>query len=171
LFHKVKNVLKRRKAKLFFLFLILSGLAWFISNLSNRYQSNTFFDLEFVNPPDSMMLLKASEQKVEVRLDAEGFQFFAFGIRSKRVNIDLSEAKRSGTKYIVTPEAMQRQIEKQLSNGIQLVNTSSDTLVVEFYGVITKKLPIVPRVELQYTQNYLLEGARNVSPILMQISP
>jgi len=162
--NKVKIVLKKRKAKLFFLFLLLSGLAWFISNLSHRYQSNAIVDLTFVNPPDSMMLLRASKKQIGVKLDAVGFQFLAFGFGAKKVNIDLSKAQRNGTKYTLSDNTIRSQIEGQLAKGINLIGIDTDKLVLEFYGVVSKKVRVMPKINFEFSQNYLLDGPIVVKP-------
>lgn len=161
---KVKNVLKRRKVKLFFLFLSLSALAWFISNLSNRYQSKVVFDLEFVNPPNGMMLLSSSLEQIEVKLDAVGFQFLTFAVGKKKLNIDLSKALRQGSKYMLTSSSIENQIDTQLSNGIKLVSTNIEPLILEFYGVISKTVAVRPELNLQFSQNYLLDGGIATRP-------
>lgn len=166
---RVKNVLKRREAKLFTFFFILSGLAWFISNLSYRYESNAFFDLEFVNPPDSMMMQNASEQQIQVRLEAEGFQFLGWGFGKKKVAIDLSQANRIGTRYMLTPDVLESQIAEQLAGDIKLIRTGSDTLFVDFYSVASKKLPVRHQLRLEFEQNYLLDGKIELRPDSIRI--
>lgn len=161
---KIKNVLKKRKAKLFFLFLFLSGLAWFISNLSNRYQGNTTFELEFVNPPDSMMLVSASKNTMEVRLDAIGFQFLIFNLNNHKVEINLSDGRQKGEHYYLTPDIGKRQIEKQLKNGVKLLDIEVDTLFFEFYGVISKKVPVKSMLNIKFAQNHLLDGVIDIAP-------
>ncbi|QCX00255.1 YbbR-like domain-containing protein [Aggregatimonas sangjinii] len=161
---KIKNILKKRKAKLFFVFLFLSGLAWFISNLSNRYQGISTFELEFVNPPDSMMLVNASRSTMDVRLDAVGFQFLMFNLSSKKVEINLSDAIKKGGKYYLTPDSGRRQMEKQMTNGVKILDFGIDTLFFEFYDVISKKVPIKSKAKISFAQNYLLDGAIKITP-------
>lgn len=161
---KIKNILKKRKAKLFFLFLFLSGMAWFISNLSNRYQGISTFELEFVNPPDSMMLVSASKSTMDVRLDAVGFQFLMFNLSSRKVEINLSDAIKKGEKYYLTPDSGKRQIEKQMTSGVQILDFGIDTLFFEFYDVINKKVPIKSKAKISFAQNYLLDGDITITP-------
>lgn len=161
---KIKNALKKRKAKLFFLFLFLSGLAWFISNLSNRYQGNTTFELEFVNPPDSMMLVRASKNRIDVKLDAVGFQFLMFNLGNKKIEINLSDVSQKGQRYYLTAASGTRQIEKQLKNGVKLLDIEVDTLFFEFYGVISKKVPVKSMLNAGFSQNYLLDGVIDIDP-------
>lgn len=161
---KVKNVLKKRKVKLFFLFLLCSGLAWFISNLSDRYSSNTSFALEYVNFPDSLMLLQASKERIDVRLEAVGFQLLAYNLGKKEVKIDLSQVKVGTSGFFIGPNECRRQIERQLPNGVALSGTDGDSLFFGFYGVITKKIPVRSGIQLSLAQNYLLDGPLVITP-------
>ena len=161
---KVKNALKKRKVKLFFLFLFLSGLAWFISNLSNRYQGNTTFELVFEHAPDSMMLVSASRNTIDVRLDAIGFQFLIFNLAKKKVEIDLSDTRQKGQRYYLTPEDGKRQIARQMANGVRLLDIEVDTLFFEFYGVISKRVPVESMLNISFDQNYLLDGSIEIVP-------
>ncbi len=161
---KVKKVLKKRKAKLFFLFLFLSGLAWFISNLSNRYQSDIAFDLAFVNPPDSMMLISASQKNVEAKLDAVGFQFLLLNLGKRKIEINLSDAIKRGNRYSISSNTLRRQITKQLMNGVKLLEVETDTLFFDFYDVVTKKVPVKPVLDLKFAQNHLMNGSVQTTP-------
>ena len=161
---KIKNVLKKRKVKLFFLFLLLSTLAWFISNLSNRYQGITTFELDFMHPPDSMMLVSASKETIDVRLDAIGFQFLMFDLSKRKVEIDLSDTRQQGQRYYLTADNGKRQIDKQMASGVRLLDVGIDTLFFEFQSVISKKVPVRPMVNLNFKQNYFLEGVIQIAP-------
>jgi len=166
---KVKNILKKREAKLFFMFLLLSFFAWFISSLSHQFQSNASFDLEFINPPDSMMLVSASKRNIDVKLDAVGFRFLLYNLNKPKMKINLSDAVRKGKHYFLSPNRSRRQIADQLVNGVELLDIGNDTLFFEFYGVISKKLPVLPVLDIEYTQNYLLDGEVALSPDSVQI--
>src|SRR6056297_929627 len=54
--------------KLFSLFLLCSFLVWFISNLSETYESRAYFTLNYRNLPDSLLLGKNSNSQIEAKL-------------------------------------------------------------------------------------------------------
>ncbi|MFT5738230.1 MAG: hypothetical protein ACI9SG_002582, partial [Maribacter sp.] len=84
---RIKTGLKKRKVKVFLLFLVFSGLAWLINNLSQSFVSNTMFMLEYVNTPQELLLNKNPRATINVRLKAVGFQFVGFEIRKRKVQI------------------------------------------------------------------------------------
>jgi len=96
---KIKNSLKKRKVKIFLVFLFCSTSAWFISNLSESYISNTTFELDYTNAGDDLMLVNSSQDKINVKLEAVGFQFLGFNFKKKNVAIDLSTVVKDGRQY------------------------------------------------------------------------
>jgi len=161
---KIKGSLKKRKVKIFLLFLLCSGLAWFINNLSESYTSNAVFHLVYVNTPDSLLLDNASKKEVHVKLKAVGFQFFRFNFKPKSVKIDLSQTEVSSSKFYIPQGVYRRQIEKQLSGGMTLLEMDRDTLFFKFLKLSSKKVPVRPQLKLDLVQNYLLDGELLIDP-------
>ena len=166
----IKNALKKRKVKLFIVFLLCSFFAWFISNLSESYTSNATFDLNFIGVPENRMLMSASKEKLDVQLHAVGFQFLRFNFKNKTVDIDLSKVDKSDGQYFVVQNQYQEQIEKQLASSMQLVQIVDDTLYFEFEEVITKEVPVEPIIEMTFKKNYLLDGNVKVEPAMLSIT-
>ena len=159
---KLKSLLQRRKAKMFLMFLACSGLIWFLNNLSEPYIDSTVFQLEYVNLPDSLLLLKTSKSEVNVKLQATGFQFLGFNLQSKTVRIDVGSALEQGSRFI-SQNTYRRQIEKQLSSMV-LLEIDRDTLFLDFAKVISKKVDVRPRVAIDLAQNYFLDGPLEIEP-------
>ena len=159
---KIKNGLKKRKVKVFLIFLLCSTLAWLISKLSETYVNDTVFDLRYVNIPEDQMLMHASHDHINVKLEGVGFQFLRFG--NKKIEIDLSKAIKEGDDFFISQKVYNKQIEMQLSNGTKLLELSSDTLFFDFQKVIERKVPIKAHIEVDLAQNYLLEGELLLEP-------
>jgi hypothetical protein len=161
---KIKNSLKKRKVKVFLACLIFSTFAWVISNLSESYVSNTTFDLEFSNISDDLLLVDSSQDQINAKLQAVGFQFLGFNFKNKAITIDLSEVVKKGTEYNIPYKKFKVQIEKQLPNSMRIIDLEKDTLFFNLQEVITKEVSINPRVQLSLSQNFLLEDKLIVSP-------
>lgn len=161
---KLKNVLKTRKVKLFFVFLTCSFLAWFISNLSESYTSNAVFDLKFVNVPENRMLLGTSKKNVDVKLEAVGFQFLGFNFKNKEVDIDISDVLERGRRPYITHEQYRKQIEKQLSSSMRILEMDNDTLFLDLKELFTKDVLVKPNIKMGFAQNYLLDGELQIEP-------
>ncbi|WP_149276020.1 CdaR family protein [Pareuzebyella sediminis] len=161
---KIKNGLKKRKVKVFLVFLFCSALIWFINNLSRSYTGDAVFDLNFMNVPDGYLYESASKNKVGVKLKAGGFQFLRFNFMNKRVNIDLSQLSKNDSSFFAPVASYRQQIESQLPRSMVLLEMDEDTLFFEMLPVMSKKVPVKPKVVINLAQNYLMEGGIKVTP-------
>ncbi|WP_027075795.1 CdaR family protein [Maribacter antarcticus] len=166
---RIKTGLKKRKVKVFLLFLVFSGLAWLINNLSQSFVSNTTFMLEYVNTPQELLLNKKPRATINVRLKAVGFQFVGFEIRKRKVQIDLSKVNVKDNRYYVLPKVYRRQIENQLPNSMEVLELENDTLFIDFIVLVAKKVHVIPRTTIDLANNYMLDGPIIVAPSMVTI--
>ncbi|MEP3210391.1 MAG: CdaR family protein [Maribacter sp.] len=166
---KIKNSLKKRKVKVFLIFLFCSTSAWFISNLSESYISNTAFGLSYANAGDDLMLVSASHDKINVKLEAVGFQFLGFSFKKKNIAIDLSDVAKDGRQYYLPHQNYTAQIEKQLPNSMRLIDIQKDTLFFDFQEVISKEVPVKPLIHINLAKNYLLDGKLEITPATIRV--
>ncbi len=161
---RIKAGLKKRKVKVFLVFLFFSALAWFINNLSKSFISDTSFSLEYVQIPDDFLLAATPKKTIEVRLKAIGFQFMRFEIRKQKVQIDLTKLSTNDSKYYILPNVYRKQIENQLPKNMELLEMESDTLFIDLIKLVSKKVTVVPRTAIELAPNFMLEDSILVSP-------
>ncbi len=160
----IRSGLKKRKVKVFLIILVFSALAWFINNLSFSYNSKTYLELDYVNTPKELLLTSIPKKTIEIKLKALGFQFLGFELRKKKVSIDMSKIKSKDSTYYISPDIYRRQIEGQLSNSMTLLEMEDDTLFFDFTTLVTKEVPVLPRVNFNLATNYMLEDSIIVNP-------
>lgn len=148
---------------MFLMFLLCSGLIWFIDNLSESYIDNATFELEYINIPDSLLLTKVSKERVDVKVQANGFQFLGFNIKNKLVSIDLSSVKKINDKFYIGQEVYRKQIDKQL-RSMTLLEIDKDTLFFNFAILAEKKVPVESKVNIRMSQNFILDGGLKIEP-------
>jgi len=168
----IKNVFKgmnKRKAKVFLLFLFCSFLAWSVSKLSDVYESKTKFELTFQNLPDSLLFNNQGNTTLSAKIKASGFQFLRYSINPKNINMDLSKVLEQGGDYFLTAKTLEDELERQLPNSIGLLELDDPVFYVDLYQVVSKKIPVVPRLTLKLTQNHLLKGRLKLEPDSVQI--
>lgn len=164
MFKKLLNGLNQKKVKVFSLFLLCSFLSWFISNLSESYESRADFILNYRNLPDTLLLGKNSEDMLQAKIRASGFQFLYHNFFKKRIDVDVSQTVYENGKYVLASEELKKQMDQQLSQSISLMDLDRRELVVDMYRVASKEVPIRADLQLQLEQNYLLEGGVQISP-------
>jgi hypothetical protein len=162
---RIKIALKKRKIKIFLIFLFVSSLAWFISELSGNYTGSAVFDIEYAYSPDSLLFVGASQDKIDVKLRASGFSFLRFNFGNKKITIDVSKAQLKSGNYIVPKNIYQFQIEQQLPQSMELVSIyNDDTILLELYPLFTKKIPVISKLDFSLNQNYMLDTTLKIAP-------
>lgn len=164
MFKKLLHGLNKRKVKIFSLFLLCSFLAWFLSNLSESYESRANFAINYRNLPDTLLLGKNSENILEAKLRTSGFQFLYFNFFKKRIDLDVSQVIYQDGKYVLTEAVLKKQIEQQLSQNISLMDVGQGQLDVDLYQVVSREVHIRADLSLQFQQNYILDGELEISP-------
>lgn len=167
---RIKVGLKKRKVKVFLVFLFFSFLAWFVNNLAQSFVGTTSFELDYVNVPQEFLLAEAPKSQLNVRLRAVGFQFIGFGIRKKKIQINLSEVRKKDTAYYIPPSVYRRQIQGQLTGDMELIEMDNDTIFVKFTSLVSKKVPVLPRVNITFAQNHALKDSLDISPKTVTIT-
>jgi len=158
-----KNGLDKRKMQIFLVFLFCSFLIWLISKLSETYTERTTFEIVYVSVPDSLLLTSSSKSTLSARVQSSGFQMLGSGFRSNQIRIDVSKFKRRGSRFYISPVDYRRQMERQLS-GVQLQEMDRDTLFLELYELVSRKVPVKADLKLSLAQNYMMKGPVEVLP-------
>ncbi|TMU56807.1 YbbR-like domain-containing protein [Flagellimonas algicola] len=161
--------LNRRKVKVFFIFLLCSFLAWFLSNLSESYESRVNFDLNYRNLPDTLLLGNNAVNTMEAKLRTSGFQFLYYKFWNKRVNVNLGDVQYRNGRYMLSEDALKKQIEQQLSQNISLLDLDRRQLTVDLYQVNSKEVPVVAQLDVQFAQNFILDGAPVIKPATVTV--
>lgn len=164
MFKKVLHGLNQKKVKVFSLFLACSFFAWFLSNLSETYESRADLTLNYRNLPDSLLLGKNSEDIIEAKLRTSGFQFLFYNFVKKRIDVDVSQVEFENGRYFLTDDVLKKQIDAQLSQNISLLDVDRSQLVVDLYQVASKEIPIKVNLDLQFQQNHIMDGRPQVTP-------
>lgn len=166
---RLRTGLKKRKVKVFLLFLFFSTLAWLVNNLSQTFVSNTSFALEYSEPPLDFLLVETPVENIDVRLRAVGFQFMGFEIRKQQIKVDLSKISTKGEQYYIAPRVFRKQITNQLSKSMELVQMEDDTLFLNLIKLVSKQVSVLPRTNLDLATNYMLESGVKVNPEMVTL--
>lgn len=166
----IQTGLKKRKVKVFLIFLLCASLAWLINKLSQTYTSNTTFHITYVNIPSEFLLANTPKKELQVRLKAVGFQFLGYHLKPKEIQLDVSKVMHEDDNYYLTSDQIRIQLEAQLNNYSTLTDFDSDVIHFDFTSLKTKKVPIKALLELTFAANHILEGQTTIEPDSVQIS-
>ena len=149
---------------MFLILLLFSFSAWLISRLSQTYSHSVKFKLEYEHLPEGMVMMEIPPEEIGVRVRANGFQLLGYQLSPKKVEIDLREAGRVDRGFFISPQSYRDQMERQLGQGIGILQIPSDTIFMNFQELRSKTVPVRVQASLDFAQNYMLDGELLVEP-------
>lgn len=146
------------------MFLCLAVAAWLISKLSETYTHEIAFRVAYQQPPDSLILMEQPPATLPVRVRASGFKLMAYQVSPKEVFIDMAASRRASGRYFIDPGVFRSQVERQMDNGMALLELPSDTVYLDFQRLQSRTVPVVADIEVELAQNYMIQGSLQVNP-------
>jgi YbbR domain-containing protein len=92
------------------------------------------------------------------------FSFCFIIFFSKQLNINVSKAVFKNGHYVIEEALLKKEIDGQLSQNISLLDLDRNYLVIDLYKVDFKEIPIEPKVDIQFQQNFILDGPIVANP-------
>lgn len=166
----------RSKYFVFFIFLIISTLAWFIRSLNDTYVADLYYPVKYNNLPPNRILLSQPPSRLILRVRADGYTILANKLRFKRtLNYDVnafslySLSLDSTSVYQLTRYAREKlTAELNSSNkNITILNIEPDTIFFNFARVRHRKIPVTPVIstdEMMFARQHMLNGRIQVIP-------
>lgn len=165
LYQKIRLKLNRRKVKVFSIFVLLSLVFWFISNLAETYQGTATFKIRFKNVPEILFFQKEVTPLVTARIEASGFQFLRYNFFKKDIVIDIADLKTNTVTYALEAPAVQAQFEEQLPQTVKVKYVNGNKAIpVPVYKAVVKKVPVQLQSTIQLAPNHIIDGAISIVP-------
>ncbi len=158
------NAKNNRKAKVFFVFLLLSTLFWFFTALSDTYPYLTTYEVTYTDLPNDLLFQNKQKQRIKVQINTSGFRILSHKLRTKNIQIPVSDFKKKGKyTYYYLPNKQIVLLQKQFNNE-NLVRFASDSLWLDLGVMKTKKVPVISKVDLSFKSGYKLIQKLHISP-------
>lgn len=173
LLHKWLN---NRDVYVFLVFLLIATAFWFMNALRDNYLADFSYPVRFVNVPDDEIVVGGTDQKVAVKVSANGYT-----IVRQRLNrsfaplvFDVAQMRRSaagenGNAWVLTRSQMNR-VREQLLVGMDLVELRPDTLVLQIDKIRDRKVPVVLKGSISFEKQFLQAGDLVFNPDSVMIS-
>lgn len=156
--------------KIFFSFLIASFLIWLLINLSKEYETKATYTLKFEGLSQDKIFQDKPSDKIDVQVKANGFKLFTSKFKSTEIVVSLDKVKKKNrTDYYVLPNLQKREIQNQLTSGVELIEVLKDTLHLKLGSLSVKKVPVVLAATINYKPGFGF-SKMTISPDSIMIS-
>ena len=159
-----------RKTKLFVFFLILTSIIWLLIELSKTYTSTAEFKIVYKNLSSDKLVQVQPISNVEVAIRAPGFSLLKRKIKAQKISLCLNNLLNKGASYYILPNTQLSNLNAQLTGDIEIIRILQDTIFIEIGTNTTKKVPVIPKTDIQFKLGYNFTEKLKVSPDSIVIS-
>ncbi|MFA8300715.1 MAG: CdaR family protein [Hyphomicrobiales bacterium] len=150
--------------------LVISFVFWFLIKLSNDYSITLTLPVKYTDIPENQYLSQKIDSTIDVRLRGQGFVLFSekFFHKQRPIIIPLDRILIHNHKYSFSKYILIRDLPKIIYEDKDLSpdNTTilTDTLSFVLETSNSKKVPIIPNINVSYRKQYDLYDSIILSP-------
>ncbi len=172
----VISLKSNRDLLVFLLFLFLSTGLWVLNALRKEYTTTIEYPVNYTDFPDDFILLGKPQETVELKIHSLGYNILPYYmgriLSAKDLYVSSFRRISNGDElgaYVLT-RSLIKDISNHMSNGVELLSISPDTLFVKFEKKEYKKVPVVFQSELKFRSSYYQSGDITIRPDSVEIS-
>ncbi|WP_224482636.1 CdaR family protein [Robertkochia aurantiaca] len=159
----LKRYIKKPKAVIFLLFLIISAFIWVVITLSDRYDSRIAMDLDYINIPEEKLLIGNPPEQINVNIESSGFGILYYRLFRQTLFLNAADFKPDNNAYYLLGEEVQEVISEQYKS-LEINRVVNDSIKIRFGENQTRAVPVKARIDLSFVEDYELVDSLVVEP-------
>ena len=141
---------------MFLVFVAIALIFWFIVALNDSVTETFRVKLNIQNVPDSVTFINDPPQVIHVTLRDKGTNILRSGIvKSPEVNLNFRDFARDGI-FRVTSAELTGEMKEDIGAGIQIANSSLDSLRLYYTTDPGRRVPVVVQADLTAASGYMI---------------
>ncbi|MEN8187432.1 MAG: YbbR-like domain-containing protein [Bacteroidota bacterium] len=163
--NKIDSQKNNKKMRVFLLFLSLSFLFWMLIKLSKDYVADVNFKVSYTDLPANKLLQKEPDNNLVLTVKAIGFKLLNYKLKKPELVYSLKDVhQKSNDSYYSITGSNFNLIQAQLPNETSLLKIKPDSLFFDFGVKISKKVKIIPNLNLKFRSGYDLVNKIELNP-------
>ncbi len=170
--YKIAKYLKKvhfkndKRVVAYFVCVAIATVFWFLNALSKTYTVDIFAPVKYVNLPANKTLASDLPEQVELTVKAHGFTILrrkiSFLISPLEFNVNeltnnrMIDNRRSN--FIFPTRQFLTELSYELSNDLEILSMSPDTMYFNFDKMSQKKVKVKPIVRIDLKKQYQISG-------------
>ncbi|MEO5789440.1 YbbR-like domain-containing protein [Gelidibacter sp.] len=162
---KLSKSIKSRKLNVFGLFFLLSFCFLALTKLSKNYTETISFELVFKNVPEEHHVNLDSTKKVNVTVNAYGFNLLRYSFYKPKLQIDFNtDVVLKNKTYVWNSQQNAPKIRAKFRNSVDVISIQPDTLRFPYQSLAVKKVPVNTDVTIEFAPGYDMLNKIKVIP-------
>ncbi len=162
---KLKSVKLDKNLLIFLNFLLVSSFFWFLNAITNEYDADISIPVKYINLPDNKLVIGNLADELKVKVNALGHEIMTY--KTSKLNpvvINLKKHpvhivdKNNEQRYYVLTSTLNKEVAAALSSNMEIKKIEPDSLIFKLEEVISKKLPVISNLQLNFKPQYKLKN-------------
>lgn len=167
---KLYKSIKSRKLNVFGLFFLLSFCFLALTKLSKNYSETISFELVYKNVPEQHHIDLDSTKKVNVTVNAYGFNLLRYSFYKPTLEIDFNtDVLLKNKVYVWNAQHNSPKISLKFRNSVDVISIQPDTLRFPYQSLAVKKVPVRTDVSIDFAPGYDMSSKIKVLPDSIKI--
>ena len=167
---KLSKSIKSRKLNVFGLFFLLSFCFLALTKLSKTYTETISFEIIYKNLPEQHHIDLDSTKKVNVTVNAYGFNLLRYSFYKPTIPIDFNtDVVLKNKTYVWNAKQNIPKIDSKFRNSVDVISIQPDTLRFPYQSLAIKKVPVRTDVSIEFSSGYDMSSKIEVIPDSIKI--
>jgi hypothetical protein len=154
----------------FLFFLIFAIVIWVFVQFSKQYNEILNIPVEYTNVPPDILLKEDNPDRLELRLQDNGFKIAWFSLFPPTLNIDLSKANEEDGRLLYVIDENRQEVLSQLNIDFEDSRFLKEAIVIQYDQKQEKILPVISRIDVSFAAGYSAVENLRISPDSIQVS-
>ncbi|MFO8129786.1 MAG: CdaR family protein [Bacteroidales bacterium] len=164
-----KDVTFRKQLYIFLICLGISLFIWILIKMSQDYSAQVNYRIKFRNPP-AEKVISQSTKKITLTINAKGSDLFSLKYMTFRSPFDIdlttipyTESTLPG-QFFMHSHHLLTGLNNWLAPSYNITDVSPDTLWFSMSGIVERKVPVRPDMDISYAKQYMLYDTIRIDP-------
>ena len=157
---RIRIFLKDSRTLTFVVCVLLSAFLWSLIRLSKNLLREVSVPVVVTNLPAHQVLMPSAPNAIKLLVEGNGFTLLKTYSQNEALNVDYTDLKHiEGAQYCLSKSTREKLTNTYLSN-FKIRSVVSDTLTLLLEKKVSKKIPVLMQLNVEYAKEYQLTELR-----------
>jgi len=167
---KLKSFFFTKDILSFLFFLALASTFWFVHGLDKERETTIVIPVRYVGIPINVAITNSPPSEISLNVKDKGKFLYEYSKNHiTPLTIDLSRVFYQKGEILITPDLLSGRIRRYLKPTTSLLNTSPDSILIQYEKLSVKTLPIRLYSKIEFAHQYMLSNDIQLDPKMITV--
>lgn len=143
---------------------------WALTKFSKDYTAPVQAFIMYENFPENTQIAPNNIEEIQLDISANGFEFLYYKFKKPVVKLNMSELEITGQKATIPKPELLEHLSAAIGKPVLRTNVPGNDLSIYLDRVVSKKVPVAPRAEINFKEGYGATTTVKITPNTVTVS-